>query len=80
MQSGELWCYGAVWWWGACLVPETSSGNETTYFVASGRFFTFHYVYNARSHAHQINLISSLTATKPIVDLCNAAVQYTVRN
>jgi hypothetical protein len=28
-------------------------GNKTTYFVVSCWSFTFHYVYNARSHGHQ---------------------------
>jgi hypothetical protein len=37
------------------LVPETCWGNETAYFVASSCFFAFHYVYDARSHEHQID-------------------------
>jgi hypothetical protein len=36
------------------LVPETRRGNKTTYFVASGWFFTVRYVYDAQSHEHQI--------------------------
>jgi hypothetical protein len=35
------------------LVPKTCWGNKTTYFVASGWFFTFQYV-DAQSHEHQI--------------------------
>jgi hypothetical protein len=36
------------------LMPETCWGNKTAYFVASSWFFTFHYVYDARSHEDQI--------------------------
>jgi hypothetical protein len=31
-------------------MPETCWDNKTAYFVASGLFFTFHYVYDARSY------------------------------
>jgi hypothetical protein len=36
------------------LVAETCWGNKTKYFAASSWFFAFHYVYDARSHKHQI--------------------------
>jgi hypothetical protein len=36
------------------LVSETWWGNKTAYFFASSWFFTFHYVYDARSHEHQV--------------------------
>jgi hypothetical protein len=43
-----------VWGLGRCC--EENRDNKTAYFVASSRFFTFHYVYDARSHEHQICL------------------------
>jgi hypothetical protein len=36
------------------LVPETCWGNKAAYFAASSWFFTFHYVYDVRSHEHHI--------------------------
>jgi hypothetical protein len=47
------------------LVPETCLGNKTTrtHFVASGWFFAFHCVYDARSHEYHIYRIGFIAVS-----------------